>query len=477
MIDQPRDLAAEVDGIDLAEEHRRIRRDHDQWYHENRMYDVPQFEWKEHQVSIHRLLEYIAALSRELEDLRRPLAELKKEAESEEGMEPQRMMQYLCRRVDALQKATRRLQPDNERLRAENERLSRDYNTARDAHDRRSSELAEVQSQLTALRRPLEQSADVESIRAHQEKYRPLFDPDDGRVAYDFFKNVDSLLSALDTTARQLRERVEMLEAAQGEIAELREASIQWQRTTLALEQEIARLSSPPPERREIVERQACRKDCLANGDAFGAVIATRDIDTLLQDLRRYENSHAIVMGERDAARERCERLQQQGLDIHQKWTERYAEAVRQKTRAHDRAREMEERIDRLEGALERAYYHLDMGELKVSHLTDHDMIEAALAETDASALAASQQHTAGSGDGVADRRQRDIVAVDHEGKPVYAISDEEFRRMNPQPSATGDGMEGDNPLTALLGNKDGVFGDEADRDFPNSSDFTDRDG
>lgn len=73
MTDRPRDLAAEVNGIDLADEHRRIRRDHDQWYHENRMYDVPQFEWQTHQVSIHRLLEYITALSRKLEEHREAL--------------------------------------------------------------------------------------------------------------------------------------------------------------------------------------------------------------------------------------------------------------------------------------------------------------------------------------------------------------------------------------------------------------------
>lgn len=64
MTSQPRDLAAEVQGIDLSAEHDRIRRDHEQWYHENRMYDVPQFEWQTHQVSIHRLLEHIAALRR-----------------------------------------------------------------------------------------------------------------------------------------------------------------------------------------------------------------------------------------------------------------------------------------------------------------------------------------------------------------------------------------------------------------------------
>lgn len=65
--DQPRDLAREVGGIDLAVEHQRIRRDHEQWYHTKQMYEVPMHEWREHEVSIHRLLDFIASQSRELE--------------------------------------------------------------------------------------------------------------------------------------------------------------------------------------------------------------------------------------------------------------------------------------------------------------------------------------------------------------------------------------------------------------------------
>lgn len=54
--------AAAIESIDLHAEHARIRRDHEQWYHENRMFDVPMYEWTESKVAIHRLLDLLSAL-------------------------------------------------------------------------------------------------------------------------------------------------------------------------------------------------------------------------------------------------------------------------------------------------------------------------------------------------------------------------------------------------------------------------------
>lgn len=392
-------------------------------------------------------------------------------------------------------------------LRAENERL-----TGR--AELLAIEVEKQQIELTALRRPVEQSyaQDVRQYVSTKTLHEPCH------------SHFDVLLSVLDATARQLRERVEMLEAAQGEVQELRAADIDTQEALAkAHEQQvsdaalIARLSSPPPERTEIAQSieeyraQLRGEGLLSFGNGSECL---EHVSALLGDCAAWRNLHALVTAERDEARRKCKTLEDESVEKQSALTNWRDTAFRMSSK-HAAA---ERRIERLEGALERAYYHLDMGELKVSHLTDHNMIEAALAETDTPAITASQQHTAGSGDksftmngcqvkhlldlidgedetevslewfnnarpdgnsadgemmppglyawfadypeegqmllpessavgssdGVADGRQRDIVAVDHEGKPVYAISDDEFRRMNPQPSATGDGVAGD---------------------------------
>lgn len=103
------------------------------------------------------------------------------------------------------------------------------------------------------------------------------------------------------------------------------------------LQAEIARLQSPPEERRDIVERRAGRLKCyLPVGEQMQA-----DIDTLLQDCARYRNAHVILLGERDAAREKAERLLLK-LNIRIRHLDR--------SRADERAKAI--RIEQLEAAL-----------------------------------------------------------------------------------------------------------------------------
>jgi hypothetical protein len=85
--------------------------------------------------------------------------------------------------------------------------------------------------------------------------------------------------------------------------------------------------------------------------------------------------------------------------------SESYIEQLQQ------RLRESEERERRLQAALQRIQDRFPTGSRAC------EMARAALAQPQAA--------------------KRDIVAVDHEGTPVYALSDEEFSRMNraqPQP-------------------------------------------
>lgn len=390
MTDQPRDLAAEVE-------------------------EIRQSEHGSTQVAI--LLLHIDALSRELEDLRRPLAELKKEAESEEGMEPQRMMQYLCRRVDALQKATRRLQPDNERLRAENERLSKQIEHLDACNSRQANTIS-------ALRRPVEQNAEIEEIRRDQwpvliehlttaspELLGKLLKDQGNRKAWQ----IHTLLTALDTTAHQLRERVEMLEAAQREICELKEERAEYLETNsqtnkmlleigpqllserkarVAAEKEIARLSSPPQERAEIVARLKSRLEVFTCHPGS----AIDDVRTLLGDCAAWRNALGVSQ---DALSER----NRECVELRGKLE-----------RAEHEARAQAQCIKRLEGALRQIQsegtktqtrrvgdiYSADGWE-QYEVVTHAAQIAAdALAAADGPALAASQQHTAGSGDGVA---------------------------------------------------------------------------
>ncbi len=83
-----------------------------------------------------------------------------------------------------------------------------------------------------------------------------------------------------------------------------------------AAQREIARLSSPPEERPEIVARQSQVVEEFKN---YGwlclstAELQMRDIETLLQDCARYRNANAVLRVERDAARER-ERVLREAL-------------------------------------------------------------------------------------------------------------------------------------------------------------------
>lgn len=80
---------------------------------------------------------------------------------------------------------------------------------------------------------------------------------------------------------------------------------------TKTIGSEIASLSSPPEERRDIQQRQKLRRTGNYNdGNRY-----LDDIDTLLQDLRKYENAHTILLGERDELRKDvCQYAENTGL-------------------------------------------------------------------------------------------------------------------------------------------------------------------
>lgn len=82
-------------------------------------------------------------------------------------------------------------------------------------------EIERLQSELTALRRPVEQSEAVEAARTRDSKAPSSWF--DGRARTDAeycMRDRRVLLSTLETTARQLRERVEMLSFVQDSLTE-----------------------------------------------------------------------------------------------------------------------------------------------------------------------------------------------------------------------------------------------------------------
>lgn len=66
-------------------------------------------------------------------------------------------------------------------------------------------------------------AAAIERIKALQEQYRPLFEPDDARVAYEFFQNVDTLLAALAERDAKLAAHEACLTQVREEMPEVKE--------------------------------------------------------------------------------------------------------------------------------------------------------------------------------------------------------------------------------------------------------------
>lgn len=351
----------------------------------------------------------LSRLETELTALRRPLAEIRKEAEGEEGIGPQQMLDYLCRRIDALQKTTRKLQPENERMRRELQECS-------ESIAKWTARAIELGKQIDELRRPLEQSAGVEAIRARHKSDQVLREKAGSlvhfrTVADEFHADRGALLSALDTTARQLRERVEMLEAANREIDDLRcpadceddrnpcnvcgtpvrygERHTKCGESVMALEKEIARLSSPPQERQmEVVDeiRDRVRRNLMTNNAHLTHVeLLLQAIDILLADCAAYRNALSIANTTIAGLRERLERellCMEAGRDS-----------------ALDLCVRKDDRIERLEGALRgildsacsvpAPYIGNPMDPVNDLRIVSGRKIEAAR-----TALAASQQHT-----------------------------------------------------------------------------------
>lgn len=155
--------------------------------------------------------------------------------------------------------------------------------------------------ELTALRRPVEQSAEIEAIRA---EWGDSF----------VMPEVGKLLSALDAAQRDLRKLGQANQNLSNRCATLGEEIGCAGITADKLQAEIARLSSPPPERKDIQQRQAIRKAWIDGKD--GAILGVitigsivDDFDTLLQDLARARNSREVLKVERDAAREASAKL------------------------------------------------------------------------------------------------------------------------------------------------------------------------
>lgn len=155
---------------------------------------------------------------------------------------------------------------------------------------------------------------------------------------------------------RQRRTLLHALAESQRECARLHAACEEWHAaceewTKVSNEQqaEIDRLQSPPEERRDIVQRNKERRRLNHYSQpAMPTPSAILDIDTLLQDVAKYRNSHIILLGERDAARE-----------MINTWHVR-AEAHRQaKENAEKRVRDLE---DHIQAAIEELLYDASNG-------------------------------------------------------------------------------------------------------------------
>lgn len=199
--------------------------------------------------------------------------------------------------------------------------------------------IASQSRELEELRRPVVQSYAAAAIALGKEQLAIL----DAHGARS--RAIEALISALDQAQRETnrinslaleqRERLALTEAARDALSQ-RVADLETNLgTTIAqhnntcdkfyhetcmlneARKEIARLSSPPEERGEIVERQAQRRLWIESSSlghpstAFLTVGSLfEDTDTLLQDLRRYSNAHKILLAERDEARGKVERLE-----------------------------------------------------------------------------------------------------------------------------------------------------------------------
>lgn len=105
------------------------------------------------------------------------------------------------------------------------------------------------------------------------------------------------------------------LAESQREYARLTGQVAQWRGSAKGAELEIARLGSPPEERRDIAERQPALRYTLVSGNWNDACYliqkAIADIGTLLEDCARHRNAHAVNMARADAAEKRVAELKQ----------------------------------------------------------------------------------------------------------------------------------------------------------------------
>lgn len=222
-----------------------------------------------------------------------------------------------------------------------------------------NARVEELEAELTTLRRPMEQSAEVEAARTRDSKAPSSWF--DGRARTDAeycMRDRRILLSALDAAQRELSAvRAVANKQGDGDLAELGR-----------LRAEIARLSSPPPERADIAERQTAYREQLIASDSLSSVsaeAAVRDIDTLLQDLARARNALddrvrmlGIVqdsLSERNRQnvelRAKCERLEADNKRLCDVDSEN-AGLEYGLDEADIECAELRQRIERLEGAL-----------------------------------------------------------------------------------------------------------------------------
>jgi hypothetical protein len=119
----------------------------------------------------------------------------------------------------------------------------------------------------------------------------------------------DALRQDIRTLGRALAESQRECARLQSEIPKVYSAEAQ-------ARIEIARLMSPPEERRDILERQPALRYTLVSGnwnDAYCLIQkAIADIDTLLQDCARHRNAHAVNMARAEAAERRVAELENQ---------------------------------------------------------------------------------------------------------------------------------------------------------------------
>lgn len=170
------------------------------------------------------------------------------------------------------------------------------------------------------LRRPVVQSEDLLAIRS-----RAAADYD-----YSVYVDVEKVFEALGQAQREIHD-LRCPPDADGDQHACKvcgfpirygERHGKCGRFVMALEAEIARLSSPPPERADIVEReQSYRLNCGPFGHVsheHGAQ-AFADVATLLQDLARARNSREVLKIERHEARCKLDRAEHEACALTQR--------------------------------------------------------------------------------------------------------------------------------------------------------------